>query len=61
MSGPRQQREAVEAFHQMCRREHVKPQGFVARSWMDGEAGARPNWDYQDLLSPPVPYERHRA
>ncbi len=43
--------EAVDAFHQMCRREHVKPRGLVARSWMDWEAGARPNWDYQDLLS----------
>ena len=43
--------EAVGAFHQMCRREHVKPRGLVARSWMDWEAGSRPNWDYQDLLS----------
>lgn len=43
--------EAVDAFHQMCRREHIKPRGLVARSWMDWEAGSRPNWDYQDLLS----------
>ena len=43
--------EAVEAFHQMCRRENIKPRGLVARSWMDWEAGSRPNWDYQDLLS----------
>ena len=43
--------EAVDAFHQMCRREKIKPRGLVARSWMDWEAGARPNWDYQDLLS----------
>jgi tetratricopeptide (TPR) repeat protein len=43
--------QAVEAFHQMCRREKVKPRGLVARSWMDWEAGSRPNWDYQDLLS----------
>ena len=43
--------EAVDAFHQMCRRENIKPRGLVARSWMDWEAGSRPNWDYQDLLS----------
>ena len=42
---------AVDAFHQMCRRENIKPRGLVARSWMDWEAGSRPNWDYQDLLS----------
>jgi hypothetical protein len=41
----------VDAFHQMCRREHIKPRGLVARSWLDWEAGSRPNWDYQDLLS----------
>lgn len=35
----------------MCRRERIKPRGLVARSWMDWEAGSRPNWDYQDLLS----------
>src|ERR1035437_4094090 len=35
----------------MCRREHIKPRGLVARSWLDWEAGSRPNWDYQDLLS----------
>jgi tetratricopeptide (TPR) repeat protein len=43
--------QAVEAFHQMCRRERIKQRGLVARSWMDWEAGSRPNWDYQDLLS----------
>jgi hypothetical protein len=43
--------QAVEAFHRMCRRERIKPRGLVARSWMDWEAGGRPNWDYQDLLS----------
>ena len=43
--------EAVDNFHQMCRREKIKPRGLVARSWMDWEAGARPNWDYQDLMS----------
>ena len=43
--------EAVDEFHRMCRREHVKARGLVARSWMDWEAGSRPNWDYQDLLS----------
>ena len=43
--------QAVDAFHQMCRREKIKPRGLVARSWMDWEAGSRPNWDYQDLLS----------
>ena len=35
----------------MCRREKIKPRGLTTRSWMDWEAGARPNWDYQDLLS----------
>lgn len=49
--------QAVDAFHQMCRREKIKPRGLVARSWMDWEAGGRPNWDYQDLLSPFVPYQ----
>ncbi len=43
--------EAVDAFHQMCRGENIKPRGLVARSWLDWEAGSRPNWDYQDLLS----------
>lgn len=43
--------QAVEAFHRMCRREKIKLRGLTARSWMDWEAGARPNWDYQDLLS----------
>ena len=31
--------QAVEAFHQMCRRDRIKPRGLVARSWMDWEAG----------------------
>jgi tetratricopeptide (TPR) repeat protein len=43
--------QAVDAFHRMCRRENVKPRGLTTRSWMDWEAGARPNWDYQDLVS----------
>jgi tetratricopeptide (TPR) repeat protein len=43
--------EAVAAFHSMCREDGIKPRGLVARSWMEWEAGARPNWDYQDLLS----------
>ena len=43
--------QAVEAFHRMCRQEKIKPRGLTTRSWMDWEAGARPNWDYQDLLS----------
>jgi hypothetical protein len=43
--------QAVDEFHRMCRRERIKPRGLVARSWMDWEAGSRPNWDYQDLLS----------
>jgi tetratricopeptide (TPR) repeat protein len=43
--------EAVDAFHTMCRRENIKPRGLVARSWLEWEAGGRPNWDYQDLLS----------
>jgi hypothetical protein len=43
--------QAVDAFHQMCHGEKIKPRGLVAQSWMDWEAGSRPNWDYQDLLS----------
>ena len=43
--------QAVEAFHSMCRREAIKPRGLTARSWMDWEAGGRPSWDYQDLVS----------
>lgn len=43
--------EAVEAFHEMCRHEKIKPRGLVARSWLEWEAGGRPSWDYQDLLS----------
>jgi tetratricopeptide (TPR) repeat protein len=43
--------QAVEAFHRMCRRENIKPRGLTTRSWMDWEAGGRPSWDYQDLLS----------
>ncbi|WP_431953320.1 ATP-binding protein [Nocardia lijiangensis] len=42
--------EAVEHFHQMCRREKLKRRGLVARSWMEWETGSRPSWDYQDLL-----------
>ncbi|GAP32164.1 hypothetical protein NSK11_contig00144-0006 [Nocardia seriolae] len=34
----------------MCRREKLKPRGLVVRSWMEWEAGARPSFDYQDLL-----------
>lgn len=44
-------REAIDAFHAMCTREDMKPRGLVARSWMEWEAGARPNWDYQDLVA----------
>lgn len=43
-------REAIDAFHTMCRLEEVKPRGLVARSWMEWEAGARPSWEYQDLI-----------
>ena len=43
--------QAVDAFHSMCRRERLKPRGLTARSWMDWEAGGRPSWDYQDLVS----------
>jgi tetratricopeptide (TPR) repeat protein len=43
--------EAVDAFHDMCRQERIKRRGLVARSWMEWEAGSRPSWDYQDLLS----------
>ena len=35
----------------MCRRENLKARGLTARSWMDWEAGGRPSFDYQDLLS----------
>ncbi|WP_280369726.1 ATP-binding protein [Nocardia wallacei] len=42
--------EAVERFHQMCRRDKLKPRGLVVRSWMEWEAGGRPSFDYQDLL-----------
>src|SRR5215469_6325165 len=44
-------REAIDAFHAMCKLVDVKPRGLVARSWMEWEAGARPNWDYQDLVA----------
>jgi hypothetical protein len=43
--------QAVGSFHAMCRAEKLKPRGLVARSWMEWEAGARPSWEYQDLLS----------
>src|SRR5258708_23432417 len=43
--------QAVDAFHRMCRRENLKARGLTARSWMEWEVGARPGWDYQDLLS----------
>jgi hypothetical protein len=43
--------QAVDAFHAMCRRERIRPRGLTARSWMDWEAGGRPSWDYQDLVS----------
>lgn len=43
--------EAVDAFHAMCRTEKIRPRGLVARSWLEWEAGGRPSWDYQDLLS----------
>jgi tetratricopeptide (TPR) repeat protein len=43
--------QAVDAFHAMCRREKIRPRGLTARSWMDWEAGGRPSWDYQDLVS----------
>lgn len=43
--------QAISAFHVMCRTENVKPRGLVARSWLEWEAGARPSWDYQDLVS----------
>jgi tetratricopeptide (TPR) repeat protein len=43
--------QAVDNFHAMCRAEKLKPRGLVARSWMEWEAGARPSWEYQDLLS----------
>ncbi len=44
--------QAVSAFHAMCRRENIKGRGgFSQRSWHEWEAGARPGWDYQDLVS----------
>jgi hypothetical protein len=35
----------------MCRTDNVKPRGLVGRSWLEWEAGARPSWDYQDLVA----------
>ncbi len=43
--------QAISAFHAMCRTDNVKPRGLVARSWLEWEAGARPSWDYQDLVA----------
>ena len=41
----------VDEFHQMCRREGIKPRGLTERSWTEWEAGQRPSFDYQDLVS----------
>lgn len=43
--------QVIGAFHAMCRLDGVKSRGLVARSWLEWEAGARPSWDYQDLVS----------
>jgi hypothetical protein len=43
--------QAISAFHAMCRRDNVNPRGLVANSWLEWEAGSRPSWDYQDLVS----------
>jgi hypothetical protein len=49
--------QAVEAFHQMCRREHIKPRGLVARSWMDWETGSRPKLGLPGSAVPTVPHQ----
>lgn len=41
---------AVEAVHEMCKREQLGLRGLTPRSWMDWEAGKPPSWDYQDLV-----------
>ncbi|MGH8899083.1 MAG: hypothetical protein ACRDZ4_19180 [Egibacteraceae bacterium] len=42
--------EAVAAFHGMCKERRLGSRGLTGRSWLEWEAGARPNGDYQDLL-----------
>jgi hypothetical protein len=42
--------EAVTAFHEMCKHQKLGARGLTGRSWLEWEAGARPNSDYQDLL-----------
>jgi hypothetical protein len=43
--------QAVDAFHAMCKAGELKLRGLTVRSWLEWEAGARPNSDYQDLLA----------
>jgi hypothetical protein len=42
--------EAVAAFHEMCEVDKLGARGLTLRSWLEWEAGRRPNADYQDLL-----------
>ncbi|MGH8899089.1 MAG: XRE family transcriptional regulator [Egibacteraceae bacterium] len=42
--------EAVAALHGMCKEQRLGSRGLTGRSWLEWEAGARPNGDYQDLL-----------
>ncbi|MGH8904599.1 MAG: hypothetical protein ACRDYA_23675, partial [Egibacteraceae bacterium] len=42
--------EAVAAVHGMCKEQRLGSRGLTGRSWLEWEAGARPNGDYQDLL-----------
>ncbi len=42
--------EAVAAVHAMCKERKLGWRGLTGRSWLEWEAGARPNGDYRDLL-----------
>ncbi len=42
--------EAVVAIHAMCKEQKLGSRGLTGRSWLEWEAGAKPNGDYQDLL-----------
>ncbi|MGH8901549.1 MAG: XRE family transcriptional regulator [Egibacteraceae bacterium] len=42
--------EAVAALHEMCKERKLGSRGLTGRSWLQWEAGAKPNGDYQDLL-----------
>ena len=42
--------EAVAAVHALCQEQGLGTRGLTDRSWLEWEAGAKPNGDYQDLL-----------